>query len=134
MLRFDCLIFTASTMLAAMILAPAMLRAEEARFDFENFDCWKIRRSGDTLELDRLTSAGPVPTTYSCSGRSCVSRELLEAKDGSVSEVYRHIYIPRDKTEYVSTWAMWRAGSDAPEAHSSTVYQLVQCEEMRPAQ
>ena len=128
---------TSGVLSAALICAGAALfggavfppasAAQEAAFDLTSFDCWKIRRDGDVLELDRLTSDGPVATVFSCNGRSCVNRAFIEAKDGTISEVFRHIYLPRDRMEYVSVWAMWRAGSDEATIHRSNVYQLVDC-------
>ena len=120
---------TATALLALCGMSiPQALVAQDAAFDLKSFSCWKIRRSGDELELDRLTSEGPVPTTFQCNGRSCVNREFIQAKDGSVSEIYRHIYFPRDRSEYVSTWAMWKENAEAPAIHRSTVYQLIECE------
>ncbi len=107
---------------------PSALRAETATFDLMHFSCWKIRRQEDRLELDRLTSDGPVTTAYFCEGRSCVNREMIETEDGTTSEVFRHIYFPRYRSEYISTWAMWRLGSEEPSVQRSSVYQLVQCE------
>lgn len=71
--------------------------AQQADFDLADFECWKIRRDGHRWELDRLTSDGPVPTAFTCEGRSCVNRELIQAEDGTVTEVFRHIYFPRGR-------------------------------------
>ena len=120
--------FIAFPLLLMTLSAPQDVIAQDAEFDLKNFSCWKIRRSGDELELDRLTSEGPVPTAYQCTGRSCVNREFIEAKDGTVSEIYRHIYFPRDRSEYVSTWAMWKENAKAPAIHRPTVYQLIECD------
>jgi hypothetical protein len=57
-----------------------------------------------------------------------MNRELIEANDGTITEVFRHIYFPRNPSEYVSSWAMWRAGSEEPAIQRSSIYQLVQCE------
>ena len=120
------LIYASAAIFGGAVFPPASA-AQEAAFDLTSFDCWKIRRDGDVLELDRLTSDGPVATVFSCNGRSCVNRAFIEAKDGTVSEVFRHIYLPRDRMEYVSVWAMWRAGADRAAIHRSNVYQLVDC-------
>lgn len=117
---------------AALLAGPAALSAQDTPVDFAHFDCWKVRRTDDRLELDRLTSAGPVATVFNCSGRSCVNRAQIEAKDGTISEVFRYIYFPRDRNEYVSSWAMWRQGEDTPVIQRSTVYQLVQCRDPAP--
>lgn len=118
--------------LAALLAVPAALSAQDKPVDFAHFDCWKVRRDGDRLELDRLTSEGPVATVFACSGRSCVNRGQIEAKDGTVSEVFRYIYFPRDRNEYVSSWAIWRQGEDTPAIQRSTVYQLVRCQDPAP--
>ncbi|WP_177208451.1 hypothetical protein [Tropicimonas isoalkanivorans] len=51
----------------------------------------------------------------------------IAAADGTTSEAFRYVYFPRYRQEYVSSWAMWRDGGDAPAIHRTTVYQLVGC-------
>ena len=112
--------------LTGALLATAVA-AEDMAVDLKKFDCGVVRKNGESLELDRRTTAGPVTTRFFCTGRSCLNREQIEAADGSTSEVFRHIYLPRDRNEYVSTWAMYKAGEDAPSVHRSKVYPFVNC-------
>ena len=115
----------AALALAAFLASPVV--ADTPAFDINHFDCGIIRRDLDRLELDRTTSDGPVTTVFDCFQRSCVNRMTITAADGTTSEVFRYVYLPRYRQEYVSSWAMWREGSDAPAIHRTKVYQFVDC-------
>lgn len=111
----------------AAVLLASSAAAEAMSVDINQFDCGVIRKDGDVLELDRRTTAGPVTTWFSCTGRSCLNRERIAAADGSTSEVFRHIYLPRGRSEYVSTWALYKQDKQAPSIHRSKVYPFVDC-------
>ena len=116
-----------ASLVASSLLSPGPAMAQQTDFDPEWFDCLELRRDGSFLVYwERFVM------NFTCQKSSCVNRGQVTDADGLTSEVFRHIYLPKDRKSFVLTTSVWKEGNETPESVTSRTRFMVGCFTMTP--